>query len=391
LYYYNPKTGSIQNLGPIFLLIGNIYTIFSQHFGPFKVEGNFAKDNLSVAGKVMAYIALGTVRKELFDHFDDVYQQCYDKPMGFANVFANEFKNRIEGKGYSDEDILTSFHVYLEEMLIEKLEKKISRHGNKSRNLCMVGGCGLNIKWNSALRATGIFDTVYVPPFPNDSGSALGAACCTMFTKGPFKALHWDVYRGPDIIADPPHDGWKSSNCSLRQLATLLHKTNEPVVFLNGRAELGPRALGNRSILAAAGSPRMKDILNKVKKREPYRPISPICLEDQAEAIFDPGNRDPYMLFDHKLREEWVDKIPAIMHLDGTARLQTVNYDENPVVADLLMEYKKLSGIPLLCNTSANYKGSGFFPSVSSATQWGKINYVWCDGILYQKEVKEVF
>ncbi|MDH3603533.1 MAG: hypothetical protein OEU26_28305, partial [Candidatus Tectomicrobia bacterium] len=158
------------------------------------------------------------------------------------------------------------------------------------------------------------------------------------------------------------------------------------VVFLNERAELGPRALGNRSILASAFSAAMKEVLNRVKQRESYRPVSPICLEEKAPAIFEPGNRDPYMLFDHKMKPEWREKLPAVCHLDGTARLQTINQHDNEIVANLLVAYEKLSDIAVLCNTSANYKGSGFFPDVYSATDWGAengVHYVWCNQMLY--------
>jgi carbamoyltransferase len=391
LYFFDPCRGQIENLGPIFLLIGNIYTIFSQHFGPFKVEGNFAKDNLSVAGKVMAYIALGQVKRELFPHFEQIYVTAYDKPMGFANMFANEFKKRIQGSGYPDEDILHTFHVYLQELLIEKLAKKVKRYERDTGNLCLSGGCGLNIKWNSAVRDCGLFTGVYTPPFPNDSGSALGAACCAMWEKNRVSTLDWTVYSGPLIENNPPAQGWKSRDCTIKQLASLLHESNEPIVFLNGKAELGPRALGNRSILAAAVSPRMKDILNRIKKRESYRPVSPLCLEERAREIFSPGTPDPYMLFDHRVRPGWQDRIPAVLHLDGTARLQTVNEKQNPVAAELLKEYEKLSGIPLLCNTSANFKGCGFFPDVSSAALWDKVNYIWWDNTLYERQEKLVF
>jgi carbamoyltransferase len=390
LYFFDPRTGKAENLGPLFLLIGNIYTIFAQHFGPFKVDGPFAKDNLSVAGKVMAYVALGEVRRELFTIFDDIYASCYDKPMGFANIFANEFKKRVQGRDYADEDILASFHLYLEELLIRKLEKKVQRTGSLSRNLCMAGGCALNIKWNSALRNSGIFRQVYTPPFPNDSGSALGMACCHMVRKGHHIALDWSVYSGPAIRQNGVASGWVSRPCSLQELAALLFHSNSPVVFLSGKAELGPRALGNRSILANPGCPAIKDHLNRIKNRESYRPVSPICLESKAPLIFDPGTPDPYMLFDHKVRDNWVEKIPAVIHLDGTARLQTVSPEQNPMVARLLEEYEALSGLPLLCNTSANFKGSGFFPDVYSASQWGRTDYIWSDGRLYEKESKTI-
>jgi len=391
LYYFDPAAKRIDNLGPIFLLVGNIYAIFSQHFGPFNVGKNFAKDDLSISGKVMAYVALGKLKRELFAIFDDIYLNHYDKPMGFANIFANKFKKEIKDKNYKDEDVLFSFHVYIEELLIKKLKKKIDRYGNKSRNLCFAGGCALNIKWNSAIRNSGLFNQVYIPPFPNDSGSAIGAACCGMKEYSENCFLDWTVYGGCEVVKNSPRKGWASSQCSIKRLAEIIHGKNEPIVLLNGRAELGPRALGNRSIVAPASSPKMKSILNRIKKREYYRPISPICLERKAKKIFDPGLKDPFMLFDHKVRMAWKDRIPAVIHLDGTARLQTVAPDENTVIGNVLHEYEKLSGIPLLCNTSANYQGAGFFPDIYSATKWGKVNYVWCDNILYEKKIKNIF
>jgi carbamoyltransferase len=387
LYYFDAREKKVFNLGPIFLLIGNIYTIFSQHFGPFKVNGSFAKDDLSIAGKVMAYIALGKVRPELFPYFESIYTKHYTAPMGFANIFANHFKEAIAGKNYCDEDILASFHTYLEQMLIDKIGKKIKRNFREGLNLCFAGGCALNIKWNSALRNSGIFKSVYVPPFPNDSGSAIGAACGVMFTEDAVTALEWNVYSGPMIKPDEP-DTWIKRKFSIRELAALLYEKNEPVVFLNARAELGPRALGNRSILAPAIDLRIKDILNAIKGREKYRPVAPLCLEEHAAEIFEPGTPDPYMLFDHQVKPEWKGRIPAVCHLDGTARLQTVNRTENKIVADLLDEYMQLSKIPLLCNTSANLNGSGFFPDVRSAALWDKVNYIWCDNFLYERPEK---
>lgn len=391
MYFFDADTRIIENLGPIFILIGNIYTIFSQHFEPFKEKGCFAKDSLSVAGKVMAYIALGNERKELFEIFDKIYLENYNTPMGFANIFANEFKKAIKGSDYMDEDILCTFHAYMEEMLVEKLDKKIKRYPRKSKNLCIAGGCALNIKWNSAIRNSNVFDSVYVPPFPNDSGSAIGTACVAMMNHTGNIKLDWNVYSGPEIIKNVVSEGWLSGPCSLSKLAKLIYESDEPVVFLNGRAELGPRALGNRSIIANPTSQSMKDILNDIKIRENYRPVSPICIEQKAKDIFEPGIKDPFMLFDHIVKKEWLERIPAVCHLDNSARLQTINKNENPVMAELLREYEKVSRIPLLCNTSANYKGCGFFPDIYSATKWGKVNYVWCDNTLYEKKEKLKF
>jgi carbamoyltransferase len=393
LYHVDGSSKQMTPYGPIFLLIGNIYTIFSQHFGPFKVEGNFAKDSLSVAGKVMAYIAKGQCREDLFPLFRDLLNSGFENPMGYANILANEFKKALkaENKNYSDEDILRTFHEFLKELLIEKLSKKINRINNGTTNICIAGGCALNIKWNSAIRNAGLFKEVYVPPFPNDSGSAIGVACAKRYELTGALALDWSVYSGPAIIKNAPYEGWESRTCNVSELAALLHETSEPVVFLNDRAELGPRALGNRSILASARSTGIKEILNDVKNRESYRPVSPICMEEHSEALFVPGNTDPFMVFDHMVKEHWMDKIPGIIHLDNTARLQTINAKQNAVIHELLTEYHRLSGVPLLCNTSANHNGKGFFPDVYSATKWNKVNFVWCEGTLFSKTQPNVF
>ena len=366
LYYVTSQQRDIENLGPLFMLIGNAYTIFAQHFGPYKVKGYFAMDNLSVAGKVMAYIAKGKNQPWLHPIFDEIWRNKFDKPMGFANTLAVEFKKRVAGKNVADEDILCSFHHFLEDVLVDRLRKKLSRFPGRAPNLCFAGGCALNIKWNSALRESGLFEGVYVPPFPNDSGSALGQACAKQFHDNGTMSIEWSVYSGPMLNASDPGDDWQRAPCTPGELAALLHETGEPVVFLNGRAELGPRALGNRSILAPATDPRMKQRLNEMKKREDYRPIAPICIEEDAPRVFDPGVPDPFMLFDHDVRDEWLDRIPAVVHLDGSARLQTISRADNAVVYGVLAAYRDLSGIPLLCNTSANENGRGFFPDVAS-------------------------
>jgi carbamoyltransferase len=389
LYFVNADKRSVDNLGHLFMFLGSTYPVFAQHFGPYRKEDVMIKGDSSVAGKVMAYIALGESREELFAVFDDVYRTQFEPSIFFAKKFSREVRDRIESRELPDADILMTFHLYLQKLLLENFDRKLRGWKTEDRkNLILVGGCALNIKWNSAIRAMGLFEEVWVPPFTNDTGSALGAICCSLFKRRDFHHLKWNVFNGPKVMAGDPFEGWKGTACSVKALAAHIHKTNEPVVILNGQAELGPRALGNRSIFAAATSPEMKTILNMVKKREYYRPVAPICIEDKAPGIFDPGCPDPYMLFDHRVRADWLDRIPAIIHLDGTARLQTMSAEDNPLATEILREYEKLSGIPVLCNTSANFKGCGFFPDVYSATRWGRVNYVWCENVLFEKEDK---
>lgn len=392
MFYFKYELNEIENCGYLFPVVGFIYNKFATKFDPFNKNSSF---DLSISGKFMAYIALGETKQKLLKKFQSIYLNLLHSlgnlPMnsGLTDIIStnliNQFIDYGKSGGYGDVDIMATFNTFLQELLLNSLEKFMKNHAHYQKNLCFCGGSALNIKWNSALRASGLFKEIWVPPFTSDSGSAIGTACCEMVKQNGINCLDWDVYKGPPIINNPPPSSWKRKKCSLKQLAKLLHETSEPVVFLTGRAELGPRALGNRSILAPATSKKMKDKLNVIKNRENYRPVAPICLEEEAKEVFNPGISDPYMLFDHKLRGDWKDKVPAVIHLDGTSRLQTINKNQNQKIYKLLIEYKKISGIPLLCNTSANYKGKGFFPDVQSAVAWGKVNFVWSDYILYMR------
>ena len=227
---------------------------------------------------------------------------------------------------------------------------------------------------------------MWVPPFPNDSGSAIGVACCEMIKSTKISRLDWSVFCGPLPKPARLQSGWKNKEFTIAELAELLHRVGEPVVIISDRAEAGPRALGCRSIIAPPTSLVMKNWLNRLKDREEYRPVAPICLESEASKIFNPGTPDPYMLFDHKVRDNWKDKIPAVVHLDGTARLQTVSESESIITFKLLTAYEKLSGVPVLCNTSANYNGKGFFPDVKSVMEWGQVNFIWSEEQIYYRE-----
>jgi carbamoyltransferase len=411
LYWLDPDEG-VTNGGELFPLIGHSYAMAAHHFGPYRRDHETQTvDDLSVAGKMMAYIALGrpqeaalrVLRDTYIEHFEADTPRVaeYRQRIGgfgsnaepshrYVHAFYRDVRGRLSDVELTDADILASVHQLLEDLLIEKLTARVTEwKGPGPWNLCFVGGCALNIKWNSALRALPLFTDVWVPPFPNDSGSAIGAAALGMIRYSGCGPIRWHVRSGPAVTpvvtpADLP-DGWSAEPCPPARLARVLHETGEPVVLLDGRAELGPRALGGRSIIATAVDPAMKDHLNEIKDREGYRPVAPVCLVEHAPEIFDPGTPDPYMLFDHMIRPPWTDRIPAVRHLDGTARLQTVSERDDPVLAEVLREYHSLSGIPVLCNTSANFHGRGFFPDVASVMRWGRVRAIWNDGTLYRQ------
>lgn len=406
LYHVDPENG-IESGGEIFPVVGGFYATAAHHFGPYRRKDEPSRVvDLSVAGKLMAYIGLGQPRPEITAVLADVFHQRFegetrtakeyraevggwgipfDPSLRYLHAFFREVRERLDGTGVSDVDVLASVHQFLQDLLLDRLTTRIREwKGDGPWNLCFVGGCALNIKWNSALRAHPMVRAMWVPPFPNDSGSAIGTAAAHLIARSGIRPIGWHTRLGPEAGPAPEVPaGWQASPCSPEELARHLHRTGEPVVVLNGRAELGPRALGGRSILAPATDAAMKDLLNRVKQREPFRPVAPICLTEHAPEIFDPGTPDPHMLFDHKVRDAWADRIPAILHVDGTARLQTVSRHDDPVLETVLREYHRLSNIPVLCNTSANHNGRGFFPDVASAIAWDQLDAVWSHGTLY--------
>jgi carbamoyltransferase len=402
LYHVDAANLKVTSVATVLSLTGNSFGDFSAQFDPFYTDttgydaDRSMRHDLSIAGKAMAYAALGRVEEAAYPVFDEVMA-------GFATVSPDNAKlvgQKIAANrdqllpGLTEADLIATFQAYLGQLLLQRLTglmsrrslwQKLSSAGSRSRrpNLVLAGGCALNIKWNSALRASGLFEDLWIPPFPNDSGAAIGTAACEMFVKTRELALEWDVYSGPQVSVGELPVGWTTSWCDERGLAELLHGEGKPVVVLSGRAEIGPRALGNRSILAPATDPGMKDHLNELKNRASYRPVAPICLTSRAPEVFTPGSRDQYMLFEHYLRPAWAERLPAVIHLDGTARLQTIDPSHNSATGRILAAYEQVSGIPVLCNTSANLNGSGFFPDVASAARWGRTQHIWSEGILY--------
>ncbi|MFB6601798.1 carbamoyltransferase N-terminal domain-containing protein [Streptomyces noursei] len=393
LYRVQSEPLHVVRLGELFPLYGSIFADFCAALPPFRSttapaapDPQLMPRNLDVAGKAMAYAGLGTDDPG----FDGVLAEHLDG-MDLSFTMGDDLARALtEGHSppwpdASDADLIASLQGYLGRRLHAALSSAM-RDDDLPPRLCLAGGCALNIKWNSRLRSSGLFEQVWVPPFPNDSGAALGAATVEWSRTGEPPAMDWSVYRGPQLRpaeGDPP--GWTSARCDIDGLARFLHDSERPVVVLTGRAELGPRALGHRSIFAPATVPGMKEHLNRIKDREDYRPVAPVCLEHRAPELFSPGTPDPHMLFDHDTRVGWEAKVPAVVHLDGTARLQTVNDREAPFVHELLTAYERLSGIPLLCNTSANHKGRGFFPDVASAAAWGRVPAIWSEGRLYRR------
>lgn len=220
-------------------------------------------------------------------------------------------------------------------------------------NLVFMGGCALNSKANTELWS--LFDDVWIMPNPGDAGSALGAAAALYG-----KHLDWrGPYLGHDLGGDYPVESI---------LNALITDKIAPVAC--GKSEYGPRALGNRSILADPRDPDIKDKVNRIKKRELFRPFAPVVLEEHASEWFDMDYTSPYMQYTPRCLKPEV--IPSVVHADGTSRVQTVNKEQHPGLYDLLTKWYNLTGVPVLLNTSLNIKGQPMLNDAEDVLEWEK-------------------
>lgn len=255
-----------------------------------------------------------------------------------------------------------------EEILIARA--RWLREETGAKNLCIAGGVGLNCVANGRIVREAGFDNVWIQPAAGDNGIAMGCAYyghlalqgrprtwkMNIATLGR-EYSNEDVERvgNPAIVTRRTFDRPGESIC--RETAKLLAE-GKVFGWFQGRSEFGPRALGNRSILGDPRRPEMKDILNRrVKFRQAFRPFAPIVLYERAKDIFVGDDESPFMLRAKQVKPEWKDRIPAIVHVDGSARVQTVRREQNPRMYELLTEFEKLTGVPVLVNTSFNIKG----------------------------------
>jgi carbamoyltransferase len=244
------------------------------------------------------------------------------------------------------------------------------RQATGAKNLCIVGGVGLNCVANGRIQREAGFENVWIQPAAGDDGIAIGCAYYghLEIQKRQRSFVMEHAYLGVEYPAAAVHkalDRWlvrvetsRTPCVDICAEAAKLLAEGKVLGWFQGRSEFGPRALGNRSILADPRTPEMKDKLNKrVKHRQAFRPFAPVVLAERAKEIFESEAESPFMLLAQRVRDEWAAKIPAVVHVDGTARVQTVRENQNPRLHRLLREFAAITGVPVLINTSFNVKG----------------------------------
>ena len=358
--------------------LGLFYSAFTYFLG-FKVnEGEYKLMGLSSYGKPKYY---DLIMERLIDVKDDgsinlnmeYFAFTYDKVMTskkFSKLFGIEPKTKNEKTLQIHFDIGASAQKVLEDVIMKMVNHIHAK--TKMKNICVGGGVALNGVANYKILKEGPFENVHIPPSPGDAGSAVGAAqyLYYVYHKNPkntydeIQLIKENVYVGPSHSNKEIKSFLDSKKISYEFFdeTALLEKTvelitNENVVgWYQGKMEWGPRALGNRSILADPRNKSMKDILNKkIKHRESFRPFAPSILEEYVSDYFEMDIPSPYMLMVAKVKQP--DKIPAVTHVDGTGRLQSVSNESNPLYYKLIHTFYEKTGIPVLINTSMNVMG----------------------------------
>ncbi|HEX9994154.1 MAG TPA: carbamoyltransferase C-terminal domain-containing protein [Acidimicrobiales bacterium] len=333
--------------------LGLMYEEVTEHLGFRRSSDEY---------KVMALASYG--QPAFLDQFRDWVRTDGEGGFTVAPIeWATLVKRRGGDEAWSQEhaDLAATVQRRLEEVLLDLAGWLQARTGE--RTLTMAGGVALNCVANARLAAETAFEHVWVQPAAGDAGTALGAALHEAHADGDEVVPMATAALGRSwsdadleawlVTADVPYERPDDLPGAVAEALA----ANGVIAWFQGRSEYGPRALGHRSLLADPRRAENLTRLNDVKGREQFRPVAPMVLADRAGAIFEGVIPSPYMLFTHGVRPEWRDRIPAVVHVDGSARVQTVDREAEPLVAALLDAFERRTGVPVLVNTSLNTAG----------------------------------
>jgi carbamoyltransferase len=314
---------------------GLFYSAFTQLIGLMPNQEEYIMMGMAAYGDWTKYY------KKVDEYFPSYDKQKYN------------FHKGITDWGWVSEqdkfDIAAAVQMVYEQRLNQFMRMAKSLTGKN--NLVFMGGCALNSSANTLL--WNIFDMIWIMPNPGDAGSSLGAAAALYG-----KHLDWNTpYLGYDLGGEYP----------VQQIVDGILKDGI-VAVASGRAEYGPRALGNRSILADPRDPLIKDKVNLIKQRELFRPFAPVVMEECASKWFDMDFASPYMQYTVKCLQP--DKIPSVVHADGTSRVQTVNKEQHRGLWRVLNKFYLQTGVPVLLNTSLNIKGQPLLNDELDIVNW---------------------
>ncbi|HLE07161.1 MAG TPA: carbamoyltransferase C-terminal domain-containing protein [archaeon] len=328
-------------------------------------------------GKTMGLAPWG---KPTFDFSDIISFNNGNILADYSKIARFEKYSRNKDEPLQDvhKNLAASLQKALQETILKLVEKMRDDAGIK--NICLAGGTSLNCTTNGLIATSGLFDSVYLQPAASDDGAAMGAAMHAYVQAGgrPSTIMN-HAYFGPEFTNEEIEKAIKESGEKYEYheditgvVSELLHK-DKIVGWFQGRMEVGPRALGNRTILGNPTVAANTDRVNEVKSREKWRPLAPSILHGHEEKYFENGKLSPFMIMAFVVKPEKRSEIPAVTHVDGTARPQSVLKETNPKYFELISKFQKLSGVPIVLNTSYNDKSEPIVCTPQDAIRTFKI------------------
>jgi carbamoyltransferase len=359
LRYYPTACDVVNNFGNYYRKL----SITTYRKKTCKNDHNDPATQESAVGKIMGLSAYGKYEENNWKDYK--ISSDYDTPFVRFGEQSNIFDYVYNFK--SPEDMSAILQKNFESALLDYITA-LKDKTYLMNNVCFAGGCFLNVLANSLIRKSNLFDKIHIPPYTNDSGLHFGAACYGAFLWGDKIELSENLalvgkeYSGDEILNElekhkVEYTRYESFTKLCQIIASYLYD-NKIIGWFQNRSEFGPRALGARSLLMNPTPAENKDIMNlRVKHREYWRPFAGIILDEHFSEYFEEDFSSDYMLYSFNVRESKINDLRAIAHVDNTCRAQNVNERLNPQITTLLEEYKKISGIPVLLNTSFNDNG----------------------------------
>ncbi|MDY7092403.1 MAG: carbamoyltransferase C-terminal domain-containing protein [Acidobacteriota bacterium] len=384
---YQGSKGRVRLLKRIDTNLGGCYRFLGNFIAEIRSRKAFQFTfGLDIAGKLMGLAAYGRRDEKLLAAIRKA-MRSFQHPTDLE-AFAREAGIPFEVdclEGQAGRDLACNVQLAMEELMEEVFRE--NRDLLETRNVCLTGGCALNVLSNSNLARKYPDYNFYVPPNSNDCGIALGSLC-DLFPQTRVEECAWDgVPLLDEAGAGAFREKFSHRATNPAEMARLL-ANGRIIGVVQGKSEHGPRALGNRSILALPGYPGIKDTLNqKVKFREPYRPFAPVVAVEQVDRYFDLPADSPYMSFSADVRPEHREALAGITHADGSSRVQTLRREHNPLVYEILDELAALGHPAVLLNTSLNIKGKPIVSRLSEAAEileTTELDLVYYDGALFE-------
>jgi len=337
--------------------LGLLYEAVTDYLGFLHSSDEYKVMALASFGKPVYAPLLREVLRYAGDGDYELMPAQWEKLFGPARERGSELSRKHM-------DVAASLQCVLEETALKMVAWLHRQTG--AENLCMAGGVALNCVMNAKIRDCGPFRKVWVQPAAGDAGTALGAALWIDAQQRGMSNERWHMehaFLGPSCDESEIEDFLRQAKLGYRRAADLSAEVAELLMqdkvigWFQGRMEFGPRALGARSILASPLDASMQQRLNQIKDREDFRPVAPVVLEEEAAEWFVDAGVSPFMVFVYDVRPDKAERIPAVRHVDGSARIQTINRAQNAPCYDLLRAFAARSGVPVLINTSFNTRG----------------------------------